>query len=104
MAKWAIGTSPRLKDSARYFNIILGGVLGRYYAPKTLAPDVLSAIRPPVLLVLGTRDSLVGDTQKAAAYAAHIPSLQVEVLDSGHLINVEQSAAFDAHILDFLRD
>ena len=104
MVKWAFGASPRLRESARYFGIVLDGVLGRYYAPRTLEPGVLSGILHPVLLVLGTRDALVGDTKKAAAYAAHIPNLQVEVLDSGHLINVEQSAAFNKLALSFLGD
>ncbi len=104
LAKWAFGESPRLAESTRYFSIILEGVLGRYYAPKTLDTETLGGIKNPVLLVLGTRDRLVGDAEKAAAYAAHIPSLTVRTLDSGHLINVEQSAEFNDLALGFLGD
>lgn len=102
LAKWAFGESPRLTESTRYFHIILEGVLGRYYAPKTLEPATLRAVQTPVLLVLGVRDRLVGNAKQAAAYAAHIPGLTVHTLDSGHLINVEQSEAFNALAMDFL--
>lgn len=102
MAKWAFGTAPGLAEPTRYFHIVLEGVLGRYYAPRTLEAEVLQSIRSPVLLVLGRRDALVGDAAKAAAYAANIPNLTAKTLDSGHLINVEKSGEFNELVMDFL--
>ncbi|MBN1776706.1 MAG: alpha/beta hydrolase [Clostridiales bacterium] len=102
MAKWAFGNGPGLEDATRYFHIILEGVLGRYYAPKTLEVEVLRSIKAPVLLVLGKRDSLVGDTKKAAEYAANIPNLTIKTLNSGHLINVERSGEFNQLLLEYV--
>lgn len=50
-------------------------------------------------MVLGEKDNLVGDPVKAAAYAQSIPDLQIEVLDTGHLIGVEQPQKVNGLIL-----
>lgn len=87
---WALGDAPSLDWCLRYFRLVLDGVQGRFYPPTTLKPGELGSVQAPVLLVLGMKDNLVGDPLKAAAYAQSIPDLQVEVLDTGHLIGVEQ--------------
>jgi pimeloyl-ACP methyl ester carboxylesterase len=87
---WAPGDTPSLDWYLRYFRLVLDGVQGRFYPPTTLKSEELSSVQAPVLLVLGEKDNLVGDPVKAAAYARSIPDLRVEVLDTGHLIGVEQ--------------
>jgi len=53
-------------------------------------------------LVLGEKDRLVGDPENAKIRAQLIPDLQVEVLDTGHLIGAEQPEQVNALITEFL--
>lgn len=63
----------------------------------------LSALRCPTLVVTGDRDTTVPRTA-SAALAAGIPGArQVWLADSGHASPIDQPAAFNAAVLDFLR-
>ena len=55
-----------------------------------------------VLVLLGKKDNVVGDLEKAAANAQHFPDIQIEVLDSGHLIGVEHADTVNKRINEFL--
>lgn len=54
----------------------------------TFTPERLQKIEIPVLLVLGAKDYLAGDPDKVKPLAKNVPEIQIEVLDSGHLICV----------------
>lgn len=63
----------------------------------------LAAIRVPTLVIVGDEDTL---TPPAIArdMAAAIPGARLVVIErAGHLSNIEQPAAFNAVLLDFLR-
>jgi pimeloyl-ACP methyl ester carboxylesterase len=101
IGSWALGNAPSLDWCLRYFRLVLDGVQGRFYPHSTLKPEELGRVQAPVLLVLGVKDNLVGDPVKTAAHAHSIPDLQVEVLDTGHLIGVEQPQKVNDFILRY---
>ena len=103
MTKWAFGSGEGLENAKEYFAAVLDGVLGRYYAPATLPQDMLKKIKAPVLLMLGSRDCLVGDPQKAVEYTSYMESIQTEIFESGHLINMEKSDKVNKSIIKFVR-
>lgn len=101
MRTWAFGDGPGLEWPRHYFGYVLDGVQGRFYPPMTFKKAELQSLQVPVLVVLGQTDNLVGDPEKVRAYVRAIPDLQVEVLDTGHLIGVEQPERVDELVLKF---
>lgn len=57
----------------------------------------------PVILFLGTKDPIVGDAEIASQIAEDYPNIQIEVLESGHLIAVEHADDVNKKIVEFLR-
>jgi pimeloyl-ACP methyl ester carboxylesterase len=101
--RWAIGSSPHVLDRCgEWFSWVMKGTFPAVMRPRALTQDEMAKVTMPVLLVLGTRDPLVGKPEKARA-AALFPDLRVEVLDSGHLVGMEQAAAVNRLLTDFLR-
>ena len=105
-SKWALGTSPSV--SARFggwFAAVLKALASppRVARPVALEPDEFRRIQVPVLLLLGARDPLVGDAQRAADRASALPDLQVETLESSHLVAVEQADEVNTRMVEFLR-
>jgi pimeloyl-ACP methyl ester carboxylesterase len=101
--RWALGTSPRvLETCGEWFRWVMKGTFPVVMRPRALSTEEMSRVTQPVLLVLGTTDGLVGDPAKAEAAAA-FPDVRVEVLDSGHLVGMEQAGAVNRLLLDFLR-
>lgn len=64
----------------------------------------LERLEMPVLLLLGTRDPLVGDGSRAAERAAAMPDLRVETLESSHLVAVERASEVNELLVGFLDD
>ncbi len=56
----------------------------------------------PVLLFLGTKDKIVGDADFAEKTAGDFPNIQIEVLESGHLIAVEHAGYVNQIVNEFL--
>ena len=75
----------------------------RVARPVALEPEEFRRIELPVLLLLGTRDPLVGDAAKAARRASDLPDLRVETLESSHLVAVERADEVNALMVAFLR-
>lgn len=100
---WSTGSSEAVKESVDYFRINVEGTLGRYYIPRTLAPEFLEQIETEVLLVVGTQDALVGNPEDAIKYASSMPNLSTEVLESSHLINVEKADESSDLMFEFFR-
>ena len=76
----------------------------RVPSPKPVSNSRLEAIHAPTLIVLGGRDPLVGNADRAARRAeAHIPTVEVQIVPKGtHATHVEEPETVAAHILDFL--
>jgi non-heme chloroperoxidase len=64
--------------------------------------DVIDRVNVPVLMVAG-RDSQFWPSEHAAAAVANNPNGYAVVIDDcGHVVNLDQVDAFNAHLLDFL--
>jgi pimeloyl-ACP methyl ester carboxylesterase len=104
-AAWALGNSRPVVDGyLSWFTAVLRGVISPppLARPESIPAADLARLAMPVLLCLGEHDSLVGRPPKAARRAASIPDLHMHVLDSGHLMGVEQAGDVNALLLDFL--
>jgi pimeloyl-ACP methyl ester carboxylesterase len=104
---WALGTHPAVAEGyGVWFSTVLRSMATppRVARPVALTPDEVHAIAQPVLLVLGDRDHLVGDSRRAAAVAAAFPKVRITTLPSGHLLGVEQSDAVNSLLVPFLEE
>jgi pimeloyl-ACP methyl ester carboxylesterase len=104
-SRWALGTAAPVTESyGAWFAAVLEAVATppRVARPVALKPEELSRIEVPVLLVLGTSDNLVGDAERAAGKATALPDVQVETLQSSHLVAVERAPEVNALLERFL--
>ena len=72
--------------------------------PTRFTPEQRQSLKMPVLLVLGEKDNLVGDPEVARALVQDIPDIQVEVLNTGHLVGAEQPEQANRLIIEFLKE
>ena len=100
---WAFGDDPRINaEVGEWFGTIVKGVIPRQAVPRQFTSDELQNLNKPVLLLLGSRDGLVGDPEETRELAAQLPDVTVEVLDTGHLISAERPEEFNTLVLEFL--
>lgn len=103
--RWALGDDPYvLEETEDWFRVVLTDTVPRESRPVTFTPDQLQNLDVPVLLVIGTRDALTGDPETVKELALNTPDIQIEVLDSGHLIGVEQAERSNELMMDFFMD
>jgi len=102
--RWAFGDDPDLiEDVSDWFSLILNGVISRQAQPVPFTRDQFESIQAPVLLLLGTKDGLVGDPEKTRQVVQVIPDVRVEILETGHLIGYEKPEKFNRLLLEFLK-
>lgn len=102
-SRWAIGADPGVQEKCgEWFITMMRGVIPKVAFPKFITPAQKQNIKIPVLLFLGTEDNVVGDHEKAVENAQSFPDVQVELLDSGHLIGVEHADTVNQRMADFL--
>ena len=100
---WAFGNDSDVNNAFDdWFRLILEGVIPRQTRPKPFTSRQLQSIQKPVLLILGKRDGLVGNPEKAKNLAENIPDVQVKILDTGHLISAERPDEFNRLAIDFI--
>lgn len=100
--RWALGDDPYvLEETEDWFRVVLTDTVPRESRPVTFSPEQLQSLEVPVLLVIGTRDALTGDPEAVKELALNTPDIQIEVLDSGHLIGVEHAARSNELIMTF---
>ncbi len=103
--RWAFGDDPIVnREVGEWFRLILEGVISRQARPQPFTPEQLRSIDVPVLLLLGKRDGLVGNPENAVQLVQDIPDVQVEILDTGHLISAEKSAQFNTLVYEFIEN
>jgi pimeloyl-ACP methyl ester carboxylesterase len=102
---WALGTdSYVLTETDDWFRIVLTDTVPKEGRPVTFTPQELQSLEVPVLLVIGTRDSLTGAPEGVKKLANNTPDIQIEVLDSGHLIGVEHAETCNALMREFFAE
>jgi pimeloyl-ACP methyl ester carboxylesterase len=102
----ALGTSGAVAEPfGAWFGEALAAVASppRVGRPRALRSEEMRSLSMPVLLVLGDRDNLVGYPGHAARRAASFPDLRVEIVRSGHLVNVERADDVNGMMVEFLR-
>jgi pimeloyl-ACP methyl ester carboxylesterase len=101
--KWVLGSSPVvLEPYGEWFVTLMRGAFPCVVPPVGIPSDELAQIQVPVLLILGSHDNVVGNADRAAAAARVMPNVQIEVLDSAHLVNWEKSDDVNESIARFL--
>ncbi len=102
---WAIGSASTVIDPyGKWFAEVLRAVATppRVGRPKPLHTEEMAALPMPVLLVLGDHDNLVGNPERAARSAGVFPDIQIEVVESAHLVNVERADLVNPLMIEFL--
>ena len=105
-ARWALGAAPAVTAGyCQWFEVVLRSVASppRVARPTATSTDELRAITAPTLVVLGDHDNLVGPSDRARRRATSIPDVEVHVLASSHLVNVECALAVNQMLLDVLQ-
>jgi len=102
---WAFSDSVVLKeDFGEWFRLLMTGYKPAKVIPLPFSAEERQSLQVPVLMVLGTRDNLVGDPDVARALVQDIPDIRVEVLDAGHLMAGEKPEQANALILEFFEE
>ncbi len=103
VADWAIGTAPVCHQKyGDWFNTMMKGTIPSLAAPVPMRTEQKNSMELPILLFLGTKDKIVGDVQNAKSMAQEYPNIQIEILESGHLIAVEHSNEVNKAIVTLL--
>lgn len=101
--RWAFGDSAKVHEAfGEWFRTVMDGVVPVQARPQTFSSEQLQSLRVPVLLILGKKDGLGGDPEKAKELAKSISDIQVEILDTGHLPSAEEPDQVNGLIQAFL--
>jgi pimeloyl-ACP methyl ester carboxylesterase len=103
--RWALGEDPFVQQEyGEWFGLVMTSSVPKEPWPTTFTPEQLQGMDVPVLLILGERDALTSDPETVKPLANHVPNIQIEVLDTGHLIGVEQPEAVNDLLVSFLEE
>jgi len=101
--KWAIGDDKYVLDRyGDWFDMCIKSMFSSIAQPVPVTNEQKSKMHMPVLLILGTKDPIVGDVEFAKQTARDFPNIEIEVLESGHLMGVEKAQMVNAAIRHFL--
>jgi pimeloyl-ACP methyl ester carboxylesterase len=100
---WAFGDNAEIRQDFReWFLLIMNGYNPAKVPPWPLSSEQRRSLKVPVMMVLGSRDHLVGDPEAARALVSDIPDIRVEVVEAGHLMAAEAPEVTTKLIDDFL--
>jgi pimeloyl-ACP methyl ester carboxylesterase len=103
VTKWAIGEDEYVNQKyGPWFNQMMKATIPSVSQPVPMTKEQKQKMDVPVLLFLGTKDAIVGDAETAKELAQDYPNIQIEVLESGHLISVEKAEYVNKKIKQFL--
>ena len=103
VAKWAIGDDEYVNQKyGDWFNQIMVATIPSVCQPVPMPTKQKQQMKMPVLLFLGTKDPIVGDAEIAKQTALDYPNIDIEILESGHLISVEKSDIINKKLIRFL--
>jgi pimeloyl-ACP methyl ester carboxylesterase len=101
--QWALGKDPNvLAEAEAWFRVIMTGMQPKVTLPVTFTPEDLQAVQAPTLLILGAKDNLTGNPKDVEQLARNVSGIRIDVLDTGHLIGVEDPEAVNQLLHDFL--
>ncbi|MFC1888132.1 alpha/beta fold hydrolase, partial [Candidatus Cloacimonadota bacterium] len=100
---WALGSDGYVNSKyGDWFEAILKHTVPSLAAPVPMTTEQKQKMDLPILLILGTKDPLVGDADTAAEVAREFPNIRIEILDSSHIIGVEKAEIVNEMIGEFL--
>ncbi|MFC1730049.1 alpha/beta fold hydrolase [candidate division KSB1 bacterium] len=103
VTKWALGDNEYvITKYSDWFNCIIKGTIPSIAKPVPMTTEQKRKMELPILLFLGTKDHIVGNAGFAKQTAEEFPNIQIEILESGHLIAVEHADFVNEAIKDFL--
>lgn len=103
VAEWALGEDEYCNEKyGDWFNCIMKGTIPSVSQPVPMKTEQKKLMNMPILLFLGTEDRIVGDADIAEKTAKEYPNIKIEVLESGHLIAVEQRDFVNKRVEEFL--
>jgi pimeloyl-ACP methyl ester carboxylesterase len=103
--RWAFGDDSGVREACEeWFRLVMTGVIPKQARPKTFSAEQLQTLKCPALLVLGQKDGLVGDPQKAQRLAQIIPNMRSVIVNTGHAIGVEKPEETNSLINDFFEE
>lgn len=77
-------------------------MLGLMVLEPHMAPEELSGIRAPTLVICGSRDMI--KTSHTKVIADHIPNAKLSIIEGDHFIANKRPAAFNKEVEAFLRE
>ena len=102
---WATGDDPYVRaETSEWFLMVMTDATPKKAPPVTFTPEQLQRMDVPVLLIIGSEDNLTGDPEGVKELAMNIPAVQIEVLESGHLIGIEHAERSNELMMDFFMD
>lgn len=103
VANWALGEASACHlKYGEWFNEIMKGTIPSVTMPVPMSTEQKRKIDIPLLLFLGNNDRIVGNAETARKIAGDYPDIQIEVLESGHLIAVECAEEVNERLSQFL--
>ncbi len=104
VTSWAIGDDFYVNEKyGDWFECILQSTIPSLAGPVPLTQKQIENFKTPVLLILGTKDALVGEVKIAETAANNYSNIKIVVLDSGHLVGVEEKDTVNKEIRKFLK-
>lgn len=76
--------------------------LFQYTTPFASVAEIVAGTKVPTLLITGEQETRFAPHRRYAE--THIPGLRVVGIDGGHAANIERPEAFNAAVLDFIRE
>lgn len=103
VANWALGHDhgTHLKYG-EWFNEVMKGTVPSVMMPVPMSAEQKNQMDMPVLLFLGSNDRIVGDAEHARDLAEEYPNIEIEILESGHLISVECADEVNERLSEFV--
>lgn len=103
--RWAFGDAPNVNESfGEWFRIYMKGLVPNPIRPSSFTPEQLRKLQVPTLAYFGTKDGVIGDALKAKTLAENIPDVEVEIVESGHVIGAERPEFVNPAILGFFQE
>jgi len=103
VVKWALGSDDYVLGAyGDWFKLIVQGTTPSVARPEALDSEAKSRMDMPILLFLATGDPLLGEVEKATSLAGLYPEVEIEVMESGHLIGIERRKEVNQRLSDFL--
>jgi pimeloyl-ACP methyl ester carboxylesterase len=103
VTEWAFGDDEYVLNTyGNWFNTIMSGTIPSVSKPIPMTTEQKKEMDMPVLLFLGTNDPIVGDVNIAKQEGMEYPNIQIEVVESGHLVAVEHRDYVNQKIEEFM--